>query len=71
MNKNSQSSDENVQQRVAEGPTVYATRFQSKEGIKWDELHTFFDSRDWRKGVILVNGFNVGRYWPERGPQVT
>lgn len=24
-----------------------------------------------RKGVAFVNGFNLGRYWPLKGPQVT
>ena len=25
----------------------------------------------WTKGVVFVNGFNVGRYWPIAGPQQT
>ena len=25
----------------------------------------------WSKGVAFVNGFNLGRYWPIMGPQVT
>lgn len=25
----------------------------------------------WTKGVAFVNGFNLGRYWPVMGPQVT
>ena len=24
-----------------------------------------------RKGVAFVNGFNLGRYWPSLGPQMT
>lgn len=24
----------------------------------------------WTKGIVFVNGFNLGRYW-ERGPQKT
>lgn len=23
------------------------------------------------KGVIFINGFNIGRYWPLVGPQIT
>ena len=23
----------------------------------------------WRKGAVFVNGFNLGRFWPSRGPQ--
>ena len=51
------------------GPTVYTAEFETKS-IDWTELHTFFDTRDWGKGVLIINGFNVGRYWPMRGPQV-
>ncbi|KAK3258205.1 hypothetical protein CYMTET_32742 [Cymbomonas tetramitiformis] len=29
---------------------------------------TFLDTTGWRKGVVFINGFNIGRYW-ERGPQ--
>ncbi|CEL94206.1 unnamed protein product [Vitrella brassicaformis CCMP3155] len=33
---------------------------------------TFLDVGErngWRKGMAFVNGFNVGRYWPQVGPQ--
>ncbi|KAA0187151.1 hypothetical protein HAZT_HAZT000615 [Hyalella azteca] len=33
-------------------------------------LDTFLDMRQWNKGVVFVNGFNVGRYWSV-GPQRT
>ena len=26
-------------------------------------------SEPWRKGAVFVNGFNLGRFWPSRGPQ--
>ena len=29
---------------------------------------TFLDMRDWIKGVVWVNGYNLGRYW-NVGPQ--
>jgi beta-galactosidase len=32
---------------------------------------TFLDTRGWSKGQALVNGRNLGRYWPARGPQMT
>uniref|UniRef100_A0A0N5AB25 Beta-galactosidase n=1 Tax=Syphacia muris TaxID=451379 RepID=A0A0N5AB25_9BILA len=32
---------------------------------------TFFDATGWHKGMILINGVNLGRYWPSIGPQVT
>ncbi|WP_337101043.1 glycoside hydrolase family 35 protein [Paenibacillus sp. YIM B09110] len=31
---------------------------------------TFIDMSGWTKGVVYVNGFNLGRYW-NRGPQQT
>ncbi|XP_064112063.1 beta-galactosidase-like [Macrobrachium nipponense] len=32
---------------------------------------TFLRLDGWMKGVAWVNDFNLGRYWPEVGPQVT
>ena len=32
---------------------------------------TFLSFDSWSKGDILVNGFNLGRYWTEMGPQMT
>lgn len=32
---------------------------------------TWWDTTGWGKGVLFVNGFNLGRYWPLVGPQVT
>lgn len=34
-------------------------------------LDTYVDLTGWGKGVIFLNGFNLGRYWPIAGPQVT
>ncbi|XP_077548498.1 beta-galactosidase-like [Haemaphysalis longicornis] len=34
-------------------------------------LDTFLDPMGWGKGVAFVNDFNLGRYWPSLGPQVT
>ncbi|KAH9366334.1 hypothetical protein HPB48_006214 [Haemaphysalis longicornis] len=34
-------------------------------------LDTFLDPSGWGKGVAFVNNFNLGRYWPSIGPQVT
>lgn len=30
---------------------------------------TFIDMSSWEKGVVFVNGFNLGRYWTRMGPQ--
>lgn len=32
---------------------------------------TFLDMSSWGKGVVFVNGFNLGRYWSTVGPQQT
>ncbi|XP_035827984.1 beta-galactosidase isoform X3 [Aplysia californica] len=32
---------------------------------------TYLDPRPWGKGQAIINNFNLGRYWPKRGPQVT
>lgn len=46
-------------------PTVYQGTFNlSTTG------DTFLDMRDWGKGIIFINGINIGRYWSV-GPQQT
>lgn len=48
-----------------ENPAFY------KGWIEVDEIaDTFIRLDGWKKGVVWVNGFNLGRYW-ERGPQKT
>ena len=32
---------------------------------------TFIDMSNWGKGVVFINGFNLGRYWSSSGPQLT
>ena len=39
--------------------------------INGTAMDTFLDMSGWGKGVVFVNGFNLGRYWPAKGPQVT
>lgn len=46
-------------------PAFYSACFEVGE-----PADTYFDSGGWRKGVIFVNGFNLGRYW-DIGPQRT
>jgi len=29
------------------------------------------DVSGWGKGILYINGFNLGRYWPSVGPQIT
>ncbi|CAK5036043.1 unnamed protein product [Meloidogyne enterolobii] len=51
-------------------PAIYAAKFTTPD-IDWRLAHTFFDSRGWGHGIAMVNGFNIGRYWPLLGPQMT
>ena len=30
---------------------------------------TFLNMKGWTKGVVSVNGFNIGRYWPVSASQ--
>lgn len=46
-------------------PTFYKAIFQVDE-----PADTFLALPGWTKGVVWLNGFNLGRYW-ERGPQKT
>ncbi|XP_070565060.1 LOW QUALITY PROTEIN: beta-galactosidase-like [Ptychodera flava] len=32
---------------------------------------TFLNTKGWTKGQAYINGFNLGRYWPDIGPQLT
>jgi beta-galactosidase len=46
-------------------PTLYRGNFTlTRTG------DTFLDMREWNKGIIFVNGINIGRYW-NVGPQQT
>ncbi|XP_036401162.1 beta-galactosidase-1-like protein [Megalops cyprinoides] len=49
------------------GPTFYTGTLEPT-GIAWD---TFLKLRGWTKGQVWINGVNLGRYWPQRGPQQT
>ncbi|KFP41437.1 Beta-galactosidase, partial [Chlamydotis macqueenii] len=53
--------------RGREGPAFYTGTFETP-GIAWD---TFVKFPGWSKGQLWINGFNLGRYWPRRGPQQT
>ncbi|NXF31942.1 BGAL galactosidase, partial [Nyctibius bracteatus] len=49
------------------GPAFYTGTFETP-GITWD---TFVKFPGWSKGQLWINGVNLGRYWPCRGPQQT
>ncbi|KRY76738.1 Beta-galactosidase, partial [Trichinella pseudospiralis] len=48
-------------------PTIYASEFL----LENPTADTFFHPKDWSKGQMYLNEYNVGRYWPAAGPQMT
>lgn len=46
-----------------DSPMFYCGTFRAKPGID-----SFIDMKNWNKGNVFVNGFNLGRYW-NHGPQ--
>jgi hypothetical protein len=56
---------------IVSGETVKAPAiFQATLTIPGTPAETFIDMRGWTKGIVFVNGFNLGRYF-EVGPQQT
>lgn len=54
---------------AVEGPIVFHAQFNITE-LNDEILDTYWDTTDWNKGFLFVNGFNLGRYWSV-GPQIT
>jgi len=50
-------------------PSIYTGEFTIPDTAV--PLDTFLDPRPFGKGQAYINNFNIGRYWPGRGPQVT
>lgn len=46
-------------------PAFFTGEFEATPGVD-----TFVNAQGWNKGVIWINGFNIGRYW-KIGPQGT
>lgn len=57
------------QEEHCSAPGAFFGEFVLPEGQP--VLDTFLDPTGWGKGVAFVNNFNLGRYWPSVGPQVT
>lgn len=47
-------------------PVIKEAKFQLKECGD-----TFLDMRNFGKGIVFINGKNIGRYWSKVGPQLT
>ncbi|XP_022901561.2 beta-galactosidase-1-like protein 2 [Onthophagus taurus] len=52
---------------TADGPKLYKGILNVDENNKKD---TYIDMRDWTKGIVIINGFVLGRYF-KFGPQKT
>ena len=53
----------NSEKQIADTPTFYRAELNLTE-----VADTYLDTRNWGKGIIFVNGHNLGRYW-HIGPQ--
>ncbi|OXB60584.1 hypothetical protein ASZ78_015763, partial [Callipepla squamata] len=54
-----------------EAPAFYTGTLSIPGGIPDLPQDTYVKFPYWTKGQIWINGFNLGRYWPARGPQLT
>ena len=58
--------------KSASAPGFFSGEFDLPSGVDVDSpTDTFLRLDGWRRGVAFMNEFNLGRYWPEQGPQVT
>ncbi|CAD5111240.1 DgyrCDS569 [Dimorphilus gyrociliatus] len=53
--------------QCAKGPTVFEGVFKSPREL--GDMFAYFPN--WTKGQLFVNGYNLGRYWPKKGPQIS
>ncbi|KAH7547160.1 hypothetical protein FEM48_Zijuj01G0280000 [Ziziphus jujuba var. spinosa] len=52
---------------ISKEPAFYAGQFYIGKDDQVKD--TFISLRGWGKGIVTVNNFNIGRYWPSVGPQ--
>ena len=57
---------QNLNGTLAEAPLIVRVKFNVTD----EPCDTFVDMSGWCKGIVLINGFNIGRYW-KVGPQRT
>ena len=57
----------NMKPLMPGGPTLFYTWFQGNP----DKLDSFLDLTGWSKGFATLNDHDLGRYWPDAGPQYT
>ncbi|XP_064648541.1 beta-galactosidase-like isoform X2 [Lineus longissimus] len=51
-------------------PSLYVGSFLVDKSMT-PPADTFLKTSGWTKGQAFVNGHNLGRYWPVKGPQIT
>ncbi|XP_072241124.1 beta-galactosidase [Leuresthes tenuis] len=71
LGENPPKQTDSPQPGVLSPPAFYGGSFTIPDGIPDLPQDTYVKLPNWRKGQIWINGFNLGRYWPSRGPQVT
>ncbi|CAJ1955431.1 unnamed protein product [Sphenostylis stenocarpa] len=54
-------------ENTSEEPAIYCGHFSIDKSSQ--VMDTFISFSNWGKGIVFVNDFNIGRYWPLRGPQ--
>jgi len=73
--KQFEAVDQDIKQRISSSLATSEGKMTFWQGnftvSETESLDTFLSLPGWHKGVAFVNGFNIGRYWPETGPQVT
>jgi beta-galactosidase len=55
----------------AQFPAFFRASFTVPESVDLGFSDTFLKFDNWGKGVLFVNGVNLGRYWAGLGPQKT
>ncbi|KAL2332273.1 hypothetical protein Fmac_019854 [Flemingia macrophylla] len=54
-------------ENTSKEPAFYSGQFSIDKSSQVKD--TFISFNNWGKGIVFVNDFNIGRYWPLRGPQ--
>ena len=54
-----------------EDPPLSVAFYSGEFAISGTVNDTYLNVDNWSKGVAIINGFNLGRYWPNKGPQKT
>lgn len=64
---NNNSKSKAFNDTLFNGPLVYYGEFN----VNHKPMDTYLNPIGWGKGIAYINAFNLGRYWPLVGPQLT